>query len=487
MPKYPGGVGVSGYIAPTDTADLYATHKAQFGYGGYRSVADINARDNITSLRREEGMVVYVISDKVEYRLVGGLLNTNWVKVESSGSGAPSAQSYITVDNILDREVIPNSLRMKGMIVYVIDEDTEYRLVGGITNDNWKKIVTESVKQNYVIVPTLADIENYPMSDRLVGLKVYAADVDREFKLFGGIDNSNWIEIQYLNITTTTTDPDPKQPDNYYITNNTNIEYFNTFGALDSGSISQIILGNTGDNSYIKDGKPVPSVEDSKVFSFKINSDKAWFGDWIAFSGTTNLEPLKVNEVFLVIKQNGNSEVFDLFKLINASTNNPKIQVSGTKSVWYGYLKPQEFGKCEITVYQTQDSIKLFNINKTIYLFKPNFVITDKSTGTIVPAPITITNGIVALRQYSFKVLGETNLIVRLAKINENEKGIDTINYSAISSTTKNITSDIDFDLLPDILRAITVFGKYALVVTGIDNGINIPPYFYGPFLINKV
>ena len=79
MAKYPGGVVVSGYISPSDTADLYATHKEELGQGGYRSVANIAERNLIGRDRRKLGMVVYVIDEDKEYKLLSGLENTNWV------------------------------------------------------------------------------------------------------------------------------------------------------------------------------------------------------------------------------------------------------------------------------------------------------------------------------------------------------------------------------------------------------------------------
>lgn len=79
MAKYPGGVTVTGYIAPSDTTDLYATHKEEFGQGGYRAVTNITERNLIGISRRKLGMVVYVIDEDKEYKLLGGLENTNWV------------------------------------------------------------------------------------------------------------------------------------------------------------------------------------------------------------------------------------------------------------------------------------------------------------------------------------------------------------------------------------------------------------------------
>lgn len=48
--------------------------------------ADMNARNAIEPLQRYEGLTVWVVSDQRKYRLIGGILDSNWVDVtESSG------------------------------------------------------------------------------------------------------------------------------------------------------------------------------------------------------------------------------------------------------------------------------------------------------------------------------------------------------------------------------------------------------------------
>ena len=49
-------------------------------------VADLTARDAINSLYRYEGMLVYVVSDQNNYQLVGGIANANWLTLSFSGS-----------------------------------------------------------------------------------------------------------------------------------------------------------------------------------------------------------------------------------------------------------------------------------------------------------------------------------------------------------------------------------------------------------------
>lgn len=71
-------------MRPYDTAMPIATHESQYGKGGYREVQTAAERDLITTDRRVEGMLVYVIDDDVTYRLAADLLA--WT-VASIGAG----------------------------------------------------------------------------------------------------------------------------------------------------------------------------------------------------------------------------------------------------------------------------------------------------------------------------------------------------------------------------------------------------------------
>jgi len=99
MAQIPGTVRVAGQIAPTDTADTYPTHESIYGKGGYVEVADIAARNAITTERRREGMMAYVASDQNTYQLVGGIANTNWQLFVVGGgmlSGAGNPNGVVT-------------------------------------------------------------------------------------------------------------------------------------------------------------------------------------------------------------------------------------------------------------------------------------------------------------------------------------------------------------------------------------------------------
>ena len=85
MAQIPGTVPVAGKIAPTDSADTYPTHDSQYGQGGLMEVADLTARDAISTERRREGMMCYVTSNQTTYQLVGGITNPNWTAFAVAG------------------------------------------------------------------------------------------------------------------------------------------------------------------------------------------------------------------------------------------------------------------------------------------------------------------------------------------------------------------------------------------------------------------
>lgn len=61
------GTNVAAAVVPFTTEDIYATHEAKYGKGGWRSVAAKADLATIPVNRLEEGMSVYVIADKQMY------------------------------------------------------------------------------------------------------------------------------------------------------------------------------------------------------------------------------------------------------------------------------------------------------------------------------------------------------------------------------------------------------------------------------------
>lgn len=88
MATITGGVPFGGFVSPTDSEDSYPVTNPIYGLGGLRTVVDQTARDAISDLRREEGMMVYVITDAKHYQLKGGTANTDWSEFTVAGSSA---------------------------------------------------------------------------------------------------------------------------------------------------------------------------------------------------------------------------------------------------------------------------------------------------------------------------------------------------------------------------------------------------------------
>lgn len=80
------GTNVTAPIVPYSEIDQYPTHDAKYGKGGYRTVADKTARDQIPDARLELGMAVRTIDDNVVWILTSlpvapaALSDSHWTK-----------------------------------------------------------------------------------------------------------------------------------------------------------------------------------------------------------------------------------------------------------------------------------------------------------------------------------------------------------------------------------------------------------------------
>lgn len=83
------GTNVAAGIVPFTSEDKYATHDAQYGKGGFRSVATIAERDAIPAERKTEGMIVRVTANGLNYEWK----NNAWVEWLPKGN--------VTVDTAL--------------------------------------------------------------------------------------------------------------------------------------------------------------------------------------------------------------------------------------------------------------------------------------------------------------------------------------------------------------------------------------------------
>ena len=133
------GTNVSAPIAPYSTLDVFPTHDAKYGKGGFRSVQTIADRDDITDDRKEAGMFVYVVENEKIYVLENN--NDNWIWVEwESGGGGGGGESYTyygTESSVWEithnKEKYPNS-------VIVIDSTDNQTIIGDVVYNNTNKI-----------------------------------------------------------------------------------------------------------------------------------------------------------------------------------------------------------------------------------------------------------------------------------------------------------------------------------------------------------
>ena len=97
------GTNLSAPVVPFTDHDEFPTHYALYGRGGYRTVQTIEERDLISSERREEGMLVWVIEDPSLNHLYQ-YLNQEWVipKFNSKDDEEDKGPDIVKVDEVSD-------------------------------------------------------------------------------------------------------------------------------------------------------------------------------------------------------------------------------------------------------------------------------------------------------------------------------------------------------------------------------------------------
>lgn len=162
-----GDIILTGTISTSAPSDVYPTHSANTGKGGYRSVADEAARNAIPTERREHGMIVYVQDVNKKYILEAGLTNSDWKEEVSSSnytSSVPStvqigglpagftAPDGISIETLLDQMLHPyqkpefTSLAITGLKTYEVGEDMPANSSFTFTFSNSSNVKPDSLK-----------------------------------------------------------------------------------------------------------------------------------------------------------------------------------------------------------------------------------------------------------------------------------------------------------------------------------------------------
>lgn len=96
------GTNVAAGIVPFTSEDKYATHDAQYGKGGFRSVATIAERDAIPAERKTEGMIVRVTANGLNYEWK----NNAWVEWLPKGNVTVDAALSTTSNNAVANKAV---------------------------------------------------------------------------------------------------------------------------------------------------------------------------------------------------------------------------------------------------------------------------------------------------------------------------------------------------------------------------------------------
>ena len=94
------GTNLSAPITPFTDQDTFPTHYAKYGKGGYRTVQNIGERNSIPEDRLEEGMLVWVIVDPSGKHLYQ-LQNNTWVLPDFSAGNNSGIKRVPNIDALV--------------------------------------------------------------------------------------------------------------------------------------------------------------------------------------------------------------------------------------------------------------------------------------------------------------------------------------------------------------------------------------------------
>lgn len=100
------GTQVAAIVVPFTDADKYATHDAEYGKGGFRSVSTIEDRDAIPVERKTEGMIVRVTANGLNYEWK----NNAWVEWLPKGNIVIDTALSTTSTNPVQNKVIARQI-----------------------------------------------------------------------------------------------------------------------------------------------------------------------------------------------------------------------------------------------------------------------------------------------------------------------------------------------------------------------------------------
>ena len=148
------GTQVAAIVVPFTDADKYATHDAEYGKGGFRSVETIALRDAIPTERKTKGMVVRVNETGLHYYWNGSA----WTEWLPKGTMLVDAMFDIYSTNPVQNKVITTRINEHAVKFDDIYSKTEN--IPTITVDTALNVTSTNPVQNKVITTRVQTIEN---------------------------------------------------------------------------------------------------------------------------------------------------------------------------------------------------------------------------------------------------------------------------------------------------------------------------------------
>lgn len=148
------GTQVAAIVVPFTDADKYATHDAEYGKGGFRSVETIAKRDAIPTERKTKGMVVRVNETGLHYYWNGSA----WTEWLPKGTMLVDAMFDINSTNPVQNKVI--TTRINEHAAKFDDIYSKIENIPTITIDTALNVTSTNPVQNKVITTRVQTIEN---------------------------------------------------------------------------------------------------------------------------------------------------------------------------------------------------------------------------------------------------------------------------------------------------------------------------------------
>lgn len=157
------GTQVAAIVVPFTDADKYATHDAEYGKGGFRSVETIDLRDEIPTERKTKGMVVRVNETGLHYYWNGSA----WTEWLPKGTMLVDAMFDINSTNPVQNKVI--TTRINEHAAKFDDIYSKIENIPTITIDTALSTTSTNPVQNKVIASHINTIND---SIKLIGVTV---------------------------------------------------------------------------------------------------------------------------------------------------------------------------------------------------------------------------------------------------------------------------------------------------------------------------